>query len=119
MIIAVPTLGDKGLKEQVAEHFGRSVTYTLLDEKGTLIKIIENKGSHHGGGQYPAEILKSHGVTVLLCKGLGPKALDLCSQLDIKVYVLEGETVEKIYFAFENSEKKIASHDDVCQEHRT
>ena len=32
MKIAVPTMGEKGLEESIADHFGRCPTYTILDE---------------------------------------------------------------------------------------
>ena len=45
MKIAIPTDGNKGLNETVAEHFGRCKTYTFLDEIGKVIEVLGN-GKH-------------------------------------------------------------------------
>lgn len=93
MKIAVPTNDKRGLEAEVAEHFGRCQTYTFVNEKGALIDIIDNTSRHMGGIQLPPEFLRGHGADVLLCKGLGPRAIDLCGQLGIEVYVCPAETV--------------------------
>jgi len=49
MKIAIPTDNKKGLKDTVAEHFGRCLTYTFLNGKGEVLKIIDNPREHMGG----------------------------------------------------------------------
>ncbi len=75
MKIVIPTDDKKGLDDAVAEHFGRCNTYTFLDENGKVIEIIDNTSEHMGGSGLPPELMKQHGANVLLCKGLGPRAL--------------------------------------------
>lgn len=118
MRIVIPTDNKKGLNNKVAEHFGRCNTYTFLDEKGKVIEIIENTSEHMGGIGLPAELMKDHEANVLLCKGLGPRALNLCKQLKIDVYVCQAETVKEIFELWKNKKIKKASLEDVCEEHR-
>jgi predicted Fe-Mo cluster-binding NifX family protein len=118
MRIVIPTDDKKGLIDNVAEHFGRCKTYTFLDEKGEVIEIIENTSEHMGGIGLPAELMKDHGANVLLCKGLGPRALNLCNELDIIVYVCQAETVKEIFKLWKNKRIKKAGLEDVCEEHR-
>ena len=66
MKIVIPTNTKKGLNDKIAEHFGRCLTYTFLNEKGELIKIINNSSEHMGGAGLPPELMKKHGF----CKGL-------------------------------------------------
>ena len=117
-IIVVPTDDNKGLKSSVAEHFGRCLTYTFLDGKGKVIKIIKNTSEHMGGFCSPPELMKEHGANILLCKDLGPKALDLCGQLEIDVYVNEARTAEKIFELWRSNKLKKANPQDACEQHK-
>jgi len=120
MKIAVPTMGEKGDGEDVAEHFGRCPTYTILDENGNVIEIIRNASSHMGGTGLPPELLQQNGVNVLLCKGIGPRAIQLCKELQIDTYVVNSSTtVKDIYDQWKSNTLPKASLDDVCEEHRS
>lgn len=118
MKIVIPTNGKKGLSATVAEHFGRCDTYTFLDEKGNIIEIIANTSEHMGGTGLPPELMKKHEANILLCKGLGIRALNLCKQLKIDVYVCQTETVKEIFEMWKNNKIKKASSDDACLEHK-
>jgi predicted Fe-Mo cluster-binding NifX family protein len=119
MKIVIPTNNKKGLEDTVAEHFGRCLTYTFLNEKGEVVEIIDNTSEHMGGKGLPPELMKKHGADILLCKDLGPRALDLCSQLEIDVYVNQAETVKEIFEMWKNNKIKKSGIEDVCEEHKT
>ena len=118
MKIVVPTNSKKGLNDKVAEHFGRCQTYTFIDEKGAVIEIIDNTTEHMGGTGLPPELMKKHGADILLCKELGPRALNLCEQLGIDVYVGRAETVREIFEMWKNNKIKKANAGDVCEQHK-
>ena len=118
MKIAVPTNNKKGLRDIVADHFGRCNSYTFLDEKGGIIEIIDNTSEHMKGKGLPPEVIKEYGVSVLLCKDLGPRALSLCSELGIDVYVCPARTVKEIFEMWKNNKIKKASTEDACDEHK-
>jgi predicted Fe-Mo cluster-binding NifX family protein len=118
MKIVVPTDDGKGLEGVVAEHFGRCNTYTFLDEKGNVMEVIGNTSEHMGGSGLPPELMKRHGADILLCRGLGPRALDLCKQLGIDVYVCQAGTVKEIFGKWKSGKIRRAGSEDVCEEHR-
>jgi predicted Fe-Mo cluster-binding NifX family protein len=118
MMIAVPTNGKKGLDEEVAEHFGRCNTYTILDENGKVIEIIDNTSEHMGGSGLPPELLKKNDVNVLLCRGLGPRAIRMCREFEIGVYVCEARIVKDLFELWEQKKIKKADLDDACEEHK-
>jgi len=118
MKIVVPTEGKKGLNDRVADHFGRSSTYTFLDEKGGIVSIADNTSEHMGGSGLPPEMMKARGADVLLCRELGPKALNLCRRLGIEVYVCRAETVGEIFEMWENRKAKKAGDKDICKKHK-
>lgn len=119
MKIVIPTDNKKGLDDTVAEHFGRCQTYTFLNENCKIIEIINNTSEHMGGIGLPPEVMKKHGADVLLCRGLGPRAIMLCKQFGIDVYVCQAETVKEIFDLWKNKKLKKAGLEDVCEEHRT
>jgi predicted Fe-Mo cluster-binding NifX family protein len=119
MKIVIPTNNKKGLDDKIAEHFGRCLTYTFLNEKGEVIEIIDNTSEHMGGAGLPPELMKKHGADVLLCKGLGPRAINLCKELGIDIYVYQTETVRDIFELWQNKKLKKAGAENVCEEHKT
>ena len=116
--IVVPTNNKEGLNDKIADHFGRCKTYTFLDKKGEVIEIIDNTSEHMGGMGLPPELMKKHGADILLCKDLGPRALNLCQELEIEVYVCQAETVKEIFEMWKNNKIKKAGAEDVCKQHK-
>jgi len=117
MKIVIPTNSKKGLNNKIAEHFGRCLTYTFLNEKGEVIEIIDNTSEHMGGIGLPPELMKKHGANILLCKGLGSKAISLCQELGIDVYVHQAETVKDIFDLWKDNKLEKAGLEDACKEH--
>ncbi|MBN1923165.1 MAG: NifB/NifX family molybdenum-iron cluster-binding protein [Nanoarchaeota archaeon] len=117
MLIIVPTNDRKGLSAEVAEHFGRCRTYTLINEQGNVIKVVDNTSEHMGGKGLPPEIMREHKAEVLLCRGLGLRALKLCSQFNIKVYVSQADNVKEVFNLWKSKKLSIAGCNDACKEH--
>lgn len=113
--IAVPTEEKRGLNSRVSEHFGRCAAYTFLDEKGDLIEVIENTSRHMGGVGMPPDLIRGHDADILLCKGIGHKAIALFEQLGIDVYVCQAETVKEIFQIWKNRQVDKAGPDDACK----
>lgn len=116
--IVIPTNNKKGIEDEIAEHFGRCLTYTFLNEGGEVVEIIDNTSEHMGGIGLPPELMKKHGADVLLCRGLGPRAITLCKELGIEVYVYQAETVKDIFKLWQDNKLKKADLEDVCKEHK-
>ncbi len=121
MKIGVPTMGDKGLEETVGGHFGRSPTFTVVDLKTNDVKVLSNTSEHFGGVKQAPEILAEAGVEVMLCQGLGPRAISMFEQFGIEVYVgadSDGTTVSDVLKAFQSGLLHEVSDKDACEEHR-
>jgi predicted Fe-Mo cluster-binding NifX family protein len=117
MKIVIPTNDKSGLSASVAEHFGRCGTYTFLDSEGELLEVIENTSEHMGGVDLPPELMKKKGADILLCKGLGLRALELCQQLGMDVYISNEESAEDIFKEWKNGHAKKAGMEDACDHH--
>lgn len=119
MRISVPSMGNKGLDDMVGQHFGRVPTYTIYDTETDKVEIVDNTSMHMGGQGYPPELLHSHKVDVLLCSGLGQRAVDMFEQLGIMVYVGAGAmgTVKDAIDAWKRGELQEVTDETVCKEH--
>ncbi|MCD6447904.1 MAG: NifB/NifX family molybdenum-iron cluster-binding protein [Thermoplasmata archaeon] len=113
MKVAFPTNGYKGLDDEIAEHFGRAPTYTIVDTDGG-VKVVENTSEHMGGEGYPPEILAREGVSVLICSGIGRKALSMFQGYKIKVYIAGRRKVREALQDFMDGLLKEACIDDGC-----
>jgi len=118
MKVVIPTNNKKGLEDIVADHFGRCNTYTFLNDKGDVVETIINESGHADGTELPPELIKKHGADILLCKELGPRALNLCKQLGIDVYVNKAETVREIFEMWKNNKIRKASSENACEDHK-
>ena len=118
MKIVIPTNNEKGLDDKIAEHFGRCLTYTFLNEKGEVIEIINNTSEHMGGVGLPPELMKKHEADVLLCRGLGSRAVNLCKDLGIDVYVHQAERVKDIFKLWQNKKLKKTGAEGACEHQR-
>jgi predicted Fe-Mo cluster-binding NifX family protein len=117
MKIAIPTMDLEGMDAIVGQHFGSSPAYTLYDTESGTVQSVPNASRHMGGQGYPPEILHGLGVNVLVCKGLGIKALDMFSSMGIEVLIGAGETVRDTIALWKEGKLCQASRNSACQGH--
>jgi len=117
MLIAVPVDADMGLSSPCSGHFGRAPHYALVDSESRTCAVIRNESSHHGGTKLPPEWLADQGVHVLLCGGLGGRAIELCQAYGIVVYVGQEGTVAEFVDAYSAGSLHCATLDDGCTQH--
>ena len=118
MKICVPSLGKKGLEEKVGEHFGRVPFYTIYDTETEEVKVIENTSEHMGGVGYPAEIIARNGVEIMLCCGLGRRAIQMFEEFGIMVYIGASGTVKDAIQMWKNGKLEAATDENACREHK-
>ena len=117
MIICIPTMGDKGLDENVGEHFGRVPTYTIVDTDTKNIRIVPNTSHHTGGIGYPPEIMANEKVDAMVCRGLGRRAITMFKELGIEVYIGASGTVKDAIADYKDGKLIRASESDACGQH--
>ena len=117
MKICIPTIGENGLDNAVGEHFGRVPTYTIVDIDTNVVKVIPNTSEHMGGEGQPPEIMAREGVNVMVCRGLGRRAITMFEELGIDVYIGASGTVKDAVNAFKQNKLQKASIDDACGQH--
>jgi predicted Fe-Mo cluster-binding NifX family protein len=100
----------------VSMHFGRCEKYVLFDVEE---KKIVNKEDIQNPGHQPfflPKFLAEKGVNILITGGIGPRAISLFSELNIKVISnVEGKVDEVIGKYLEG---KIDEKLEPCEEHK-
>ena len=117
MIIAIPTMGDRGMDEQVGEHFGRVPTYTIVDTETDEVRIVPNTSEHMGGQGYPPELLAKEGVETMLSGGLGRRAIMMFQEMGIMVYVGAYGTVQEALQMWQDGKLQAATEESACKQH--
>ena len=117
MKICVPTIGENGLDNHVGEHFGRVPTYTIVDLDTNEVKVVQNTSHHMGGQGNPPEIMAREGVDIMVCRGLGRRAIGMFEELGIEVYIGAFGTVKEAIDDFKQGKLQKADMSDACGQH--
>ena len=117
MKIAFPVVTDGGLEATIAEHFGRAPMYTIIDTETKEVSVVENQGEHFGGQHAAPVSLNNRGINVLICKGLGRKAINLFNELCIGVFITQKAIVKEAYESYNKGELVQATETDGCAGH--
>jgi predicted Fe-Mo cluster-binding NifX family protein len=117
MKVCIPTMGNNGINEYVGEHFGRVPTYTVVDTKTNEVDVIDNTSEHTGGSGYPPEIIARTGADVMLCGGLGRRAIAMFEELGIMVYVGASGTVKEAIQMWQAGKLQQATDENACRQH--
>ena len=86
MRVCVPSYSG-GLDDYICEHFGRATTFTIYDTDTGEVLVVRNTSEHFGGIGKPPELLRSLGVDVVICSGMGAKAIAMFKSFGIRVYM--------------------------------
>lgn len=117
MKVCIPTMGNKGLDDQVGEHFGRVPYYTVVDTETDEVEALTNTSEHMGGRGYPPEIMAKAGVNVMLCGGLGRRAIMMFQDLGIMVYVGAYGRVKDAIKMWKDGQLQSATDENACRQH--
>ncbi len=101
---------EKSLSGEVSDVFGRSPYFVIADiEKGEIkaTEIIENKSTDQitGAGISAAQFVAEKNVNAVITGNVGPRALDVLRQFNIKIYYGDGK-VEEVLQEFINGKLK-------------
>jgi predicted Fe-Mo cluster-binding NifX family protein len=118
MKVCVPTMENGGLNDMVAQHFGRAPTYTIVDIETNAVEVIPNISEHMGGTGVPPEYIAPTGTHIMLCSGLGPRAVNMFEEYGIDVFVGASGTVQDAVAAWQKGLLSEATDENACSEHR-
>lgn len=67
----------------VFQHFGHTENFKIFDTEANKSEIVPTNGSGHGA---LADFLKNHGVSVLICGGIGGGAKTALAEAGIELF---------------------------------
>lgn len=101
MIVCMPTETDAGLDAKVFNHFGNAPFFTIYNTETKDLEVIANGNMHHAHGTcQPTAAISGKNVDVIICGGMGSRAVSMLNAQNIKVYQAKTgtvkETIEKL-----------------------
>jgi predicted Fe-Mo cluster-binding NifX family protein len=118
MKICIPTETSEGLKARVYGHFGSAPFFTLVDTEGKNVEVINNENQTHAHGQcHPVASLQGQKVEAVITGGMGLRAVQMFLDAGIKVFRVQGGTVEDIVQEIAANRIKPMTLDDACGNH--
>ncbi len=115
MRLCIPTLDDRGLDARPSEHFGSAPFFTLVNIETEEVVVISNGDRHHAHGQCdPLEHLTEQSVDLLVCQGLGRRALTRLSERGIPVFITRKPTVSAILAAHREGHLTRMTTEEAC-----
>jgi predicted Fe-Mo cluster-binding NifX family protein len=118
MKLCIPTMEKGGYDDLVCEHFGRAPTFTVVDLESNDVQVVKNRSEHMGGLGKPPEHIAKTGANILICSGLGPRAIDMLQSFGIQVFVGATGTAKDAVQMWRDGKLQAASHDVACKEHQ-
>lgn len=118
MRICIPTETDTGLKAQVHAHFGSAAYFTIYDTDREHIEIVGNANMHHSHGTcQPMNALGEKKIDVVVCQGMGSRAIQGLNNAGIKAYRVEDGTVSEIIRQFKLGSLQEITPENACSQH--
>ena len=102
----------------VNDHFGRAPTFTVVDTETNEVLVVENISEHMGGTGMPPEHIAKTGADVLICSGLGGRAIDMFAEFKIAIFVGATGTVRNAIDMWKEGKLIAANHDVACKGHQ-
>ena len=115
MKIAITSSGQS-LDSQVDLRFGRAkgfIIYNLEDDSFEFFDNIQNLNAAQGAGIQAAQNVINQGVEAVITGHCGPKAFNLLSSENVKIFVGAAGTVQEAVLKFKNNELQEADSADV------
>ena len=114
MKIAFPIEANEGLEGILADHFGRAPHFVIYETELKEYRTINNTAEHFGGRASTPMLLEKNKVNVLICRGLGRRAIARFAELGMDVYITKHQIVKQALEAFSNGELPLATDEDGC-----
>ena len=87
MKICMPTIDDRGKNARLSDHFGSAPCFTFFDTGSRHWTTVANAHEDHAPGQCnPTAAIRSEAVDVVVCRGLGRRALERLQSAGVEVF---------------------------------
>ena len=97
-IIAIPSMGNGGLNDQMSPRFGRCASFTFVEVQNDEIKAVKTvpnpaANAMGGAGVQATQIIGNNGANIVIVGFLGPNASNGLNSLNIKIVQAPNEAM--------------------------
>lgn len=118
MKICIPVENNEGIESVLYDHFGSAPHFLIYDTETGNHAAVSNSNQHHTHGMcQPIEALSGSKFDVIVCRGMGARAVQKLNMSGIQVYKTEREKVKDIIEHYENESRNPLTPDGACQDH--
>ena len=118
MKICIPTETGSGLKTAATAHFGSAPFFTIYDTDSKTCEIIDNSDREHMHGMcQPLSVLADKNIDIIICGGMGARAVEKLTEAGIKAYRASDGTAEDILSMLINGTLEEITFENACIQH--
>ena len=118
MKICIPTMDGREGESIPADHFGSAPYFTFTETEADEYESVPNQGADHAHGScQPLQFLGDRKVDVVVCRGLGRRALSRLQEAGVEVFVTLEKTAQESVQAFEEGRLRLLDAEEACQGH--
>lgn len=115
MRICIPTETDEGLKAKVNAHFGSAPYFTIYDMDKESLEVINNSNQHHMHGMcQPMSALDNKNIDVVVCGGMGARAVTKLNDNGIKAYKVIAGTAADVVKRYKEGSLEEITPESAC-----
>jgi predicted Fe-Mo cluster-binding NifX family protein len=118
MRICIPTETTDGVGSVVYSHFGSAPFFAIYDTEQSRCYSVPNRNDHHDHGKcMPLTALAGEKVDIVLCRGMGARAVQILNERSIRAYSAEGQTVSEMVANYQKGQCQELDSNNSCQDH--
>lgn len=118
MKLCIPTETNEGPKAKVFGHFGSAPYFTIFDSEKDTFEIIDNFNQHHAHGTcHPMGLLGDKNIDVVVCGGMGVRAVQKLNESGIRAYKMIVGTTEEIIKKYKEGNLEEITIKNSCNQH--
>jgi predicted Fe-Mo cluster-binding NifX family protein len=118
MKICIPTETKEGLGAQVHSHFGSAQFFTIVDSESREVETVSNTNANHEHGMcHPLAVLGERTIDVVVCSGMGARAVQKLNQGGIKAFRAAAGSVEEILQLIHQGGLEEITVSNACAQH--
>lgn len=118
MRLCIPTETKDGLSAPVFGHFGSAPFFTVYDTDKEQLEVIDNANAHHEHGMcHPVGAIGNARVDIVVCQGMGRRAVEKLNDAGIKAFRQSGGTVADVLRRYAAGDLEELTVDNACSHH--
>jgi predicted Fe-Mo cluster-binding NifX family protein len=118
MRICVPVTDNNGLKSSVFTHFGSAPYFFIYNIGQETFEIISNRNRQHIHGKCnPLKMLTGYNINIVVCLGIGARAVQELGKGGIKVYKVAANTAKQAVDKYRQHIFQEVKAENACTSH--